>query len=123
MADSRSHLFQIARTDDGATLLWIMAIAGAAIVLDVLINDWTPDSIRIGAKRFRLVWESAFKKRHLLFVILAFCYAAQPFVAAKAGHGVTLLVFFYWNTFQNLAIAILDAKQRSRSLMWQRAYS
>lgn len=123
VADPRSHLFEVAHTDDGATLLWIMAIAGVAIVLDVLINDWTPDSIRIGHKRFHLAWKSAFKRRHLLFVILAFCYAAQPYVAAKAGHGVSLLVFFYWNTFQNLAIAILDAKQRSRSLQWQRAYS
>lgn len=122
-ADPQSHLFRVARTEDGAVLLWIMALAGVVIMIDVLINDWTPESIRIGHRRFRLAWQRAFQYRHLLFVTLAFCYAAQPYVAARGGYGVSLLIFFYWNSFQNIAIAFFDAKQRSRSIQWQRACS
>lgn len=112
-------LARVARTPDGGVLIWIMAIAGVAIVLDVIINDWTPQFIRLGNVSFRLAWDRAWRYRHLLFVILAFCYAAQPYVAERAGYGVSLLVFFYWNSFQNLTIAFFDARQRSRSLGWQ----
>lgn len=122
-SDPHARLFQIARTQDGGVLLWFMALAGVAIILDVLINDWSPAFIRIGHKQFRLAWQRAFQHRHLLFVALAFCYAAQPFVAEMNGYGVSLLIFFYWNCFQNLAIAFFDARQRSRSLGWQRACS
>jgi hypothetical protein len=121
--DPHSHLFRIALTEDGAALLWVMALAGAAIILDVLVNDWTPASVRIGGRVFNISWRRAFKYRHLLFVVLAFCYAAQPYVAERAGYGVSLLIFFYWNSFQNIAIAFFDARQRSRSEGWQRAYS
>lgn len=121
--DPSSHLFQIARTADGATLLWIMALAGVAIVFDVIINDWTPAMLRIGDKRIYLRWSRARNYRHLLFVVLAFCYAAQPYVAEMGGYRVSLLVFFYWNSFQNIAIAFFDAKQRSRGPGWQRAYN
>lgn len=121
--DPATRLASVSRTADGNVLLWIMAIAGAAIVLDVLINDWTPEFIRVGHRRFRLVWQKAFEHRHFLFVTLAFCYAAQPYVAARGGYTVSLLIFFYWNCFQNIAIAFLDAKQRSRSPGWQRACS
>lgn len=118
-----SPLFRIGLTEDGSILLWVMALTGATVILDVLINDFTPPEIRIGKRTFPLQWARAFKYRHLLFVILAFCYAAQPYVAEKAGYGVSLLVFFYWNSFQNIIIAFLDAKQRSRSIGWQRACS
>lgn len=121
--DPLSRLYMIAHTSDGGILLHIMGLVGLALVLDVLINDWTPDFIRIGHKRFHLCWQRAFEYRHVLFVALAFCYAAQPFVAEMSGYGVSLLIFFYWNTFQNLAIAFFDAKLRSRSPQWQRAYS
>lgn len=122
-SDPQAKLFRIAQTADGGVLIWIMALAGVAIVLDVIINDWTPTRIRLGRKQFHLAWQKAFRYRHLLFVTLAFCYAAQPYVAERAGYGVSLLVFFYWNSFQNLAIAFLDARQRSRSAGWQRACS
>ena len=121
--DPHSHLFSIGRTTDGGVLLWVMALMGAAIVVDVLANDWTPEAIRIGRWCTRLSWARAFKYRHLLFVALAFCYAAQPYVAERGGYGVSLLVFFYWNAFQNITIAFFDARQRARSLGWQRAIS
>lgn len=121
--DQHSHLFRIARTEDGATLLWVMALAGAAVVLDVLINDWTPDRVQIAGRSVPIRWKRAFKYRHMLFVILAFCYAAQPYVAVRGGYGVSLLIFFYWNAFQNLTIAFFDARLRSRSRGWQRAIS
>lgn len=123
MHDSQSHLYRIGNTPDGSPLLWVMAIAGALIVLDVLMNDWTPSQIRIGRRSYPIRWHRAFVHRHLLFVLLAFCYAAQPYVAERGGYGVSLLVFFYWNAFQNIALAFFDAKQRSRSAGWQRAYS
>ena len=122
-SDPEARLFSIAQTMDGGVLLWIMAIAGVAIVFDVLVNDWTPERIHFGPLSMRLAWKRAFRYRHLLFVTLAFCYAAQPYVAEQAGYGVSLLIFFYWNAFQNIAIAFLDAKQRSRSIGWQRACS
>lgn len=123
VSDPEARLFSIARTQDGGVLIWIMALAGLAIVLDVIINDWTPDFIRIGHRRFHLFWKRAFEYRHFLFVTIAFCYAAQPYVAEMGGYGVSLLVFFYWNSFQNLAIAFFDAKLRARSSQWQRACS
>lgn len=123
MHDVESHLYMIGSTPDGSPLLWVMALAGALIVLDVLLNDWTPSRITIGWWSINLKWRRAFVHRHLLFVLLAFCYAAQPYVAERGGYGVSLLVFFYWNSFQNIALAFFDAKQRSRSAGWQRAYS
>lgn len=121
--DPFARLAMVARTFDGNILLWLMAITGAAIVLDVLLNDWTPDIIRIGKYEIPVRWKKAFHYRHLLFVALAFCYAAQPYVAERGGYTVSLIIFFYWNSFQNIAIAFLDARQRSRSTAWQRACS
>lgn len=123
ISDPGAKLFSIARTQDGGILLWIMALAGMAIVLDVFVNDWTPDFIRIGHRHFHLVWKKTFEHRHFLFVTIAFCYAAQPYVAEMGGYAVSLLLFFYWNCFQNLTIAFFDAKLRSRSSQWQRACS
>lgn len=123
ISDPGARLFSIARTSDGNVLLWIMALAGLAVILDVIMNDWTPDFISIGHRNFRVAWQKAFRCRHLLFVTIAFCYAAQPYVAEMGGYRVSLLIFFYWNCFQNLAIAFFDAKLRSRSIEWQRACS
>lgn len=120
-SDPHARLFRIAQTSDGGILIWIMALAGVAIVLDVLVNDWTPKAICIGKWRMAIRWRRAFEHRHLLFVVLAFCYAAQPYVAERSGNGVSLLVYFYWQSLQNLAIAFLDARQRARSIGWQRA--
>lgn len=120
-SDPLARLARIAKTQDGGVLIWIMALFGLAIVLDVLINDWTPAAVKIGSHSFRLVWERAFEYRHWLFIALGLCYAAQPFVAERAGYGVSLLLFFYWNAVQNIAIAFLDARYRLRSPGWRRA--
>lgn len=119
--DPHSHLFRIARTGDGAFLLWLMAFVGALIIIDVIVNDWTPDRICFKNRCVNVSWKRVFRYRHFLFVALAFCYAAQPYVAEMGGYGVSLLIFFYWNSFQNIVIAFLDARQRLRSQGWQRA--
>lgn len=121
--NSSSILHSVGTTKDGAVLLWFMGLLGFAVVLDVLLNDWTPKAIGFGRFCWRLSWRRAFRYRHLLFVALAFCYAAQPFVAEQGGYTVSLLIFFYWNSFQNITIAFFDARQRSRSQGWQRAFS
>lgn len=123
MSDPDSALFSIGQTNDGGVLLWAMGIFGAVIMIDVLINDWTPDYLKIGPAHIKLAWKRAFHYRHFLFVGLAFCYAAQPFVAERSGYGVSLLMYFIWYATCNLTVAFLDANQRSRSAGWQRAYS
>ncbi|KAK1548192.1 hypothetical protein Q3G72_001039 [Acer saccharum] len=89
--DPSSHLFKVAMTPDGSTLLWFMGIVGVAIIFDVLINDWTPDWVHIGPFSLQLTWHRAFQYRHFLFVALAMCYAAQPYVAARAEFGYRVL--------------------------------
>lgn len=121
--DPQAGLYSVSRFTDGATLLWFMAIIGSILVLDVLVNDWTPNSITIGRKIVKLSWRRTFLYRHYLLAGLAFCYAAQPFVAERSGHSVSLLLFFYWHAFLNIAVAFLDAKLRSRGPGWQRACS
>lgn len=118
-----AQIFHIAHTESGGVFVWVMGITGLAIVLDVLINDWTPDCIQIGKWQIKLAWKKAFRHRHMLFVLLALCYGAQPYVAERSGYGVSLLLFFYWNALQNLGIAFFDARQRLRSPGWQRASS
>lgn len=121
--DPHAGLYTVGLYADGAALLWAMAIIGTVLALDVLLNDWTPDRIRIGHHTVRLSWPRTFKYRHYLLASLAFCYAAQPFVAERSGHSVSLLLFFYWHAFLNIAVAFLDAKLRSRGPGWQRACS
>ena len=123
MHDPHAGLYTVGLYTDGATLLWAMALIGSVLVLDVLINDWTPDRITIGARTVKLNWRRTFKYRHYLLASLAFCYAAQPFVAERGGHSVSLLLFFYWHAFLNIAVAFLDAKLRSRGPRWQRTCS
>ena len=122
-SDPYARLGRIAQTIDGGVLIWIMALAGLAIVLDVLINDFSPSQIRLGKHSMHIAWNKAFRHRHFLFVALSFCYVAQPYVAERGGYGVSLLVYFYWQAAQTIVIAFFDAKQRSRSIGWQRAIS
>lgn len=123
MNDPHSSLFTIGRHEYGATLLWLMGLFGAVILLDVIVNDWSPRTARIGAFKFNIRWQRAFRNRHWFFVGLAVCYAAQPYVAERGGYVVSLLPYFYWYAFTNIAVAFLDANQRSRSPGWQKAYS
>jgi len=123
MTDPSAGLYDVGRYHEGATLLWLMAAIGVVIVLDVLVNDWSPSHLTLGKRRITLAWKRTFQWRHYLFASLAFCYAAQPFVAERTGHSVSLLLFFYWHAFLNIAVAFLDAKLRSRGPGWQRACS
>lgn len=121
--DPGARMFKVAQTSDGGMLIWVMALVGIAIIADVIINDWTPDFIRVGHKQFRLNWQKAFAYRHMLLIILAFCYGAQPLVASLGGYNVSSETFFYWNAIFVVMIAFFDAKQRIRSPAWQRAHS
>ena len=119
ISNPHSNLFRVGQSKDGSILLWMMGIVGAAIVLDVILNDWTPNVVKIGRLTYRVSWKRAFQQRHWLFVALAYCYGAQCY-AGQGSYELPLLVFFYWNSFQNLVLAFFDARQRSRSLGWQR---
>lgn len=121
--DPQAGLFAVGRYADGATLISLMGIIGALIVADVIINDWTPDQATVAGKRFHIAWRKAFLYRHVMFVFLAFCYGAQPFVAKMAGRNVSLVGFFYLHAVFSIAVAFLDAKLRSRGPGWQRACS
>lgn len=123
MNDPSSSLWRIGRTEYGGTLLWFMGFVGAVIVLDVILNDWTPDTFRFGKYDLKIRWKRSFEHRHWLFVGLAVCYAGQPYVAAVAGSGVSLELYFYWYALTNIAVSFLDAAQRSRSRGWETAYS
>ena len=119
--DPHAGLFAIGRYADGAALIGFMGVIGALIILDVFINDWTPAQATLAGKRFRIAWRKAFEYRHLMFIFLAFCYGAQPFVAKMAGRTVSLVGFFYLHATFSLVVALLDAKLRSRGPGWQRA--
>lgn len=121
--DSSNNLARIAETEDGGLLIWMMGLFGVIIVIDVLLNDWTPDRLQVGNRSLRIAWHKAFEKRHLLFLVLAFCYAAQPFVAEMGGRAVSLIVYFYFWAGVNITIAFYDARERSRSPGWRRTYS
>lgn len=123
MSDPMSALFRIGRQEYGATLLWFMGFFGAMIVLDVLMNDWSPKRFNLGKRAFVIQWKKAFLYRHWLFVGLAVCYLGQPYVAEMSGNRVSLVPYFYWIALTNIAMAFLDAAERSRSRGWQKAYS
>lgn len=118
-----SGLYRVGMTQDGHALLWGLVIFGVAMMADVLFNDLTPEYVNIGKRRIRVLWPRAFKCRHLLFMGLACCYVAQPYVALRAGNDVSLTSYFYWKAAQCLVLAFFDAKLRSRGNGWQRAYS
>lgn len=82
-SDPTARMFRIAQTYEGGLLIWLMGIIGIVVMADVIINDCTPDRIRIGAREFPIRWKRAFKYRHFIFVALALCYATHPFIAEK----------------------------------------
>lgn len=123
LTDPQAKLYKIAQQPDAAVLIWAMGIIGVALVLDALMNDVTPDQIKIGKWEIRLQWKKAFEQRHWLFVMLALSYAAHPYIAERAGYVVSSVTFFYWNALQNIVLAFFDVKQRTRIVGWQRAFS
>lgn len=123
MNDPHAGLFAIGRYADGATLIGLMGLLGLLITLDVFINDWTPSEATLAGRQFKIAWRKAFDYRHVMFIVLAFCYGAQPFVAKMAGRTVSLVGFFYLHATFSIVVAFLDAKLRSRGPGWQRACS
>lgn len=123
MTEPGSALAAIARHEYGSTLIWFIGLFGAVILLDVILNDWTPEKFRFGSLNFRIHWQKAFKQRHWLFVGCAVCYAAQPFVAQKGGYVVSLVGYFNWVAVTYIAVAYMDAADRSRSVGWEKTYS
>lgn len=119
--NTESTLHEISTTQDGSLFIWGIGICGALMLLDLFINDWTPDLIRIGRQRFALHWERVWKNRHWLFVGIAGCYAAQPQIADVSGQSIAVIVLCYWQATMHIAAAFLDAGERSRRLWWQRA--
>lgn len=116
-------LYYVALTDDGNVLVWVMGLLGAVLLLDLFVNDWSPEFLRLGEWRLRLTWPSTWRHRHYILVGIAFCYAAQPYIAERAGQSVALMIVCYWYGLMNMAAAFLDAGERSRRLWWQKACS
>ena len=122
-ANPESTLAFVASTDDGSIIVWVLGMLGTIMLLDLLINDWSPKSIGFGTHRIYLNWQRTWRYRHWLFVGIAACYAAQPLIADAAGQNIAVMIVCYWNSFINMAAAFIDAGERSRQLWWQKTYS
>ena len=120
-SDPGARMFRIAQNQDNAIMIWLLGIIGVALVLDVIINDITPETITIGKWTFTLRWQKAFEQRHLLFVMIAVSYLAHPFLSDAAGKPVEGIYFLYWNALQAIVLAFFDVKLRTRGIKWQRA--
>jgi hypothetical protein len=116
-----STLSGVASTDDGGIFLFLIGLSGAVMVADLIINDWTPDSIRIAGRRFKLNWQRTWSYRHWLFVIISASYAAQPQIVDTAGQPITVKIIVYWWAAVYMMAAFLDAGDRSRRIWWQTA--
>jgi hypothetical protein len=118
--NDESTLHEISSTADGGLFIWGIGICGALMLLDLFINDWTPDCIRIGRKLFPVHWANVWKNRHWLFVGIAACYAAQPQIADVSGQSWFVILICYFQAVAHMAAAFIDAGERSRRLWWQR---
>jgi hypothetical protein len=103
--EPRSLMSWVASTVEGATLIFLLAIVGAAALLDAVINDFMP-------KRFH--WRVALRQRHFILTVMAFCYLAQLYVAFLYLRSSGLLMHYLWNVFAIMAVAFFDAHQRSK---------
>lgn len=115
-----STLASVASNENGSVLIWALGLFGTIMLLDLLLNDWTPQSIRIFGRRFALSWRRTWKHRHFLFVGIAACYAGQPYIADAYGQSIAVMMVCYLQAIANMAAAFLDAGERSRRLWWQR---
>lgn len=118
-----STFHEISTTPDGGLIIWTMGLFGVLLLVDLFINDWTPDWVSFGRRKLGLGWERVWQYRHWLFVGIAACYAAQPQIADASGQSKALLVSCYFPAFLNIWAAFIDAGERSRSLWWQRTYN
>lgn len=119
----QSTLHRLAITEDGSLLVWTMGICGMLMMLDLFVNDWSPNSVKFRKYALSIGWQRMWEHRHWLFIIIAGCWAAQPQVADITGQPISVMLVCYWNTLLNVIAAFIDAGERSRRLWWQRTVS
>jgi len=103
--ESRSLMYLVATTVEGAVWILLLSMVGAAMLIDAIINDFMPG-------RFR--WLVALRQRHFLLAALALCYLAQLYVAFIYLRSPGLLIHYLWNVFAIMGVAFFDAHQRSK---------
>lgn len=121
--DPTARMFKIAQYENSGVLIWIMGIIGVVLLLDVIFNDCTPDTVSFGKYTVRIRWKRIFIGRHYVIMALATCYAFHPYIAERGGYELVSSYSFYSNAFLIALLAIFDAKDRTRSTGWQRAFS
>jgi hypothetical protein len=105
MTDPRSLMHIVASTGEGAVLVWLLMVVGAAALIDAVINDLLPA---------RFHWRVALRQRHFILAAMAFCYVAQLYVAFFSMRSTGLLMYYLWNAVTIMAMAFFDAHQRSK---------
>lgn len=103
--EPRSLMYLVASSVEGSVLILMLALVGAAALVDAVINDFLP-------KRFH--WQVAIRQRHFILAAMAFCYVAQLYVAFFYLRSAGLLMHYLWNVFAIMAVAFFDAHQRSK---------
>jgi len=114
IADPESSLYDFAKTYNGAALIWIMGMIGVAALIDAIVNDFMP-------ARFK--WKGAVQQRHFIMAGMAFCYAAQLYIALQENRPAGLLIFYIWNASIIMYVTFIDARQRARDAQWQRSFN
>lgn len=120
-SDPGARMFRIAQNQDNAIMIWLLGIIGFLMIIDVIINDLTPEQLNVFGKHINLRWDKALEHRHWLFVMIAVSYAAHPYLSNAAGRSVEGVLFFYWSAIQAIVLAFFDVKLRTRGIKWQRA--
>jgi hypothetical protein len=105
MTDPRSLMHLVASTGEGAVVLWLLMLFGAAALLDAVINDFLPE---------RFHWRIALRQRHFILAAMAFCYVAHLYVAVFSLRSTGLLLHYLWSALTIMAVAFIDAHQRSK---------
>lgn len=105
MFEPRSIMHLVAARVEGAALIWLLALVGAAAVVDGLVNDLLPA---------RFHWYIALRQRHFILAFMAFCYVAQLYIAFFQVSSTGLLIYYLWNAITIMAVAFFDANQRSK---------
>ena len=123
VTNPQATLHAVASTNDGNIILWAMGLLGSIMLLDLFVNDWTPDKIRLGSRSLNLNWKRSWVHRHWLFVGIAACYAAQPHIADAVGQSNAVMLVCYWNSLAHIVAAFIDAGERSRRLWWAKVCS
>lgn len=115
----RATLYSVAATQDGNVFIWVLGLLGAILLIDLFVNEWTPNTVSVGRRTLNLGWDRTWHSRHWLFVGIAACYAALPQIADTTGQNIAVMIVCYWNSLVCMLAAFLDAGERSRRLWWQ----